>query len=102
MMDSVLEDDTDVGQLIEGQKHKPARIRAGKGRVEASGRRGSEPSRAEQKMKQIAAKIGVRLYVRTYTRTPRMRTQACLPNSTQDDGTFGAASQPLITLSQEA
>ena len=37
MMDSVLEDDTDVGQLIEGaQKHKPARIRAGKGRLEAS------------------------------------------------------------------
>ena len=36
MMGSVLEDDTDVGQLIEGQRHEPARVRAGKGRVEAS------------------------------------------------------------------
>ena len=36
MMGSVLEDDTDVDQLIEGQRHKPARIRAGKCRVEAS------------------------------------------------------------------
>ena len=35
-MGSVLEDDTDVGQLIEGQRHEPARVRAGKGRVEAS------------------------------------------------------------------
>ena len=41
MMGSVLEDDTDVDQLIEGQRHKPARVkaartRAGKGQVEAS------------------------------------------------------------------
>ena len=35
-MGSVLEDDTDVGHLIEGQRHKPARIRAGKCRAEAS------------------------------------------------------------------
>ena len=35
-MDSVLEDDTDVGHLIEGQRHEPARIRAGKCRAEAS------------------------------------------------------------------